>query len=303
MATQQKQLVDFQTLIERLAAFWKKQGCAILQPYDVEMGAGTFHPGTFLASLGPKPWRAAYVQPSRRPADGRYGENPLRTQHYYQYQVVLKPAPDNVVDLYLQSLKAVGVKLENHDQRFVQDDWESPTLGASGLGWEVWLDSLEITQFTYFQQMAGMELNPITAEITYGLERIAMFLQNRYDLFDLAWGKDLGWTRELSYGELARNRERESCQYNFEEADVQVYQRWFREAEQLGQSMAAKGLLSPAYECMLKMSHYFNILDARGAVSAMERAAYIGRVREMAKHCANLYLGIGEDPAEDPGDE
>ncbi len=285
----------FQDLIAKLSDYWAKKGCALLQPYDMEVGAGTFHPATFFGSLGPEAWDVAYVQPTRRPTDGRYGENPLRTQHYYQYQVVLKPSPEKAQDLYLDSLRAVGLKLDEHDIRFVQDDWESPTLGASGLGWEVWLDSLEITQFTYFQQMAGFSLSPITCEITYGLERIAMFIQGKRTMFDLQWSKN------LKYGDLRLAYEKEYCRYNFEDSDTSLLHRLFEmyegEAKRLldradkEESPSAEGaLVLPAYEWTLKTSHTFNMLDARGAVSVNERPAFVARVRNLAKRCAALYL-------------
>ena len=282
-------MVYFQDLIARFSDYWAKKGCAILQPYDLEVGAGTFHPATFFGSLGTGDWNAAYVQPTRRPTDGRYGENPLRTQHYYQYQVILKPSPDNAQDFYLDSLRAVGLKVGEHDIRFVQDDWESPTLGASGLGWEVWLDSLEVTQFTYFQQMAGMALDPITCEITYGLERICMFLQGEHDLFKLRWNK------KLLYGDLHKTDETEYCRYNFDTSDTKMllglFETYEKEAHRLLAAEAGpETLVRPAYEFTLKTSHAFNILDARGAVSVNERPAYIGRVRNLAKKCAQAYL-------------
>ncbi len=284
-------MVYFQDLIAKLSEYWAKKGCSVLQPYDMEMGAGTFHPATFFGSLGPKPWNVAYVQPTRRPTDGRYGENPLRTQHYYQYQVVLKPSPDNAQNQYLESLRAVGLDLKKHDIRFVQDDWESPTLGASGLGWEVWMDSLEVTQFTYFQQMAGIALEPISCEITYGLERIAMFLQGKHDLFELSWSQD------LKYGDLRRASEVEYCHYNFDQSDTsllkQLFETYEKEAARLlEESPARKVLVLPAYEYTLKASHVFNMLDARGIVSVNERPTYIARVRNLAKRCAQAYLGV-----------
>ncbi len=252
----------------------------------MEVGAGTFHPATFLWSLGPKPHRVAYVQPSRRPTDGRYGENPLRTQHYYQYQVILKPTPDNVQTLYLESLASLGIRLSEHDVRFVQDDWESPTLGAWGLGWEVWMDSLEVTQFTYFQQVGGIDLDLVSAEITYGLERIAMFLQGRYDLFELTWHEG------VRYGDLHRERERQQSRYNFEQADVEMHLQLFSRAEAEAKRLldAAEPSWYPAYEWVLKMSHAFNMLDARGAISVTERPSFIGRVRALAKRTAQGYL-------------
>ena len=282
-------MVYFQDLISKLSDYWAKKGCAILQPYDMEVGAGTFHPATFFGSLGSAPSSAAYVQPTRRPTDGRYGENPLRTQHYYQYQALLKPSPKDAQDLYLESLRYVGLKLENHDIRFVQDDWESPTLGASGLGWEVWLDSLEVTQFTYFQQMAGFTLNPIACEITYGLERICMFLQGKHDLFELQWSKD------VKYGDLRKHFEVEYCRYNFETSDTALllglFEKYEAEAKRLlGNEPSAETLVLPAYEWTLKTSHVFNMLDARGAVSVNERPTYIARVRNLAKKCAQSYM-------------
>ncbi len=285
-----KKIVTFQELIAKLNEYWAKQGCAILQPYDMEVGAGTFHPATFFGSLGANSQNVAYVQPTRRPTDGRYGENPLRTQHYYQYQVILKPSRENVQDLYLDSLRYAGLRLEEHDVRFVQDDWESPTLGASGLGWEVWLDSLEVTQFTYFQQMAGFALDPISCEITYGLERIAMFLQGVNDLFKLQWSKD------VSYGDLRLAFEKEYCHYNFQVSDTkllhELFDQYEAEAKRLlgGPDPDPHALVYPAYEMTLKTSHVFNMLDARGAVSVNERPTYIARVRNLAKKCAQRYF-------------
>ena len=275
----------FQDLITKLSEYWAKKGCAILQPYDMEVGAGTFHPATFFGSLGPKPSKVAYVQPTRRPTDGRFGENPLRTQHYYQYQVILKPSPDNAQDLYLDSLRYVGLDVAGHDIRFVQDDWESPTLGASGLGWEVWIDSLEVTQFTYFQQVAGFQLNPISCEITYGLERICMFLQGEHDLFRLKWAKG------LLYGDLHKEDEKEYCQYNFYSSDIQMLSQLFEKYEKEAERLCQEKLVLPAYEWTLKTSHAFNMLDARGAVSVNERPNFIRRVRRLAKQCAELYMG------------
>ncbi|MBI3996711.1 MAG: glycine--tRNA ligase subunit alpha [Candidatus Omnitrophica bacterium] len=276
--------MDFQRLIRTLDTFWEKQGCVIVQPYDMEMGAGTFHPATFFGALGPAPSRAAYVQPSRRPADGRYGENPLRMQRYYQYQVLLKPTPDNVQQLYLESLRACGLNLDHHDIRFVQDDWESPTLGASGLGWEVWMDSLEVTQFTYFQQVGGMDLQHISCEITYGLERITMFAQGTSDVYSLAYGPN------TSYGDLHLANEREGSSYNFEHADVALHQQLFTSYENDAKRLLKAQCLMPAYEQLLKCSHTFNILDARGAISQADRPRFIMRIRTLAKRCAELYL-------------
>ncbi len=288
-----KKIVTFQNLIAKLNEYWAKQGCAILQPYDMEVGAGTFHPATFFGSLGTKSQNVAYVQPTRRPTDGRYGENPLRTQHYYQYQVLLKPSRENVQDLYLDSLRYAGLKLEEHDIRFVQDDWESPTLGASGLGWEVWLDSLEVTQFTYFQQVAGFALDPVSCEITYGLERIAMFLQGVNDLFKLQWSDN------MTYGDLRLQFEKEYCHYNFEKSDTkllhELFDKYEAEAKRIlgGPDLDPNVLVYPAYEMTLKTSHVFNMLDARGAVSVNERPTYIARVRNLAKKCAQRYFEKG----------
>ena len=276
--------MTLQRMIRALDTFWERQGCLIIQPYDMEMGAGTFHPATFFGALGPKPSKAAYVQPSRRPADGRYAENPLRMQRYYQYQVLLKPSPANVQQLYLDSLRACGLKLEDHDLRFVQDDWESPTLGAWGLGWEVWIDSLESTQFTYFQQVGGLDLDPITCEITYGLERLAMFVQNASDVYQVAYGPG------TSYGELHASSEREGSAYNFEQADIEIHRRLFTELEREAHRLLDLKLLMPAYEQLLKSSHTFNLLDARGAISQSDRPRQVLRIRTMAKRCAELYL-------------
>ncbi len=293
-------MATFQELIAKLSDYWAGKGCSVLQPFDMEVGAGTFHPATFFGVLGPSPWKVAYVQPTRRPTDGRYGENPLRTQHYYQYQVILKPSPKNVQDLYLESLAAVGLKLKEHDIRFVQDDWESPTLGAAGLGWEVWLDSLEVTQFTYFQQMAGFALNPISCEITYGLERICMFLQNKHDMFDLQWSKD------QTYGDLRKTYEIEYCSYNFEHSDTDMLHKLFEIYESEAVRLLAlaeqsqtktRALVLPAYEYTLKTSHTFNMLDARGAVSVNERPTYIGRVRNLAKRCAQTHQAAAQGAA------
>jgi glycyl-tRNA synthetase alpha chain len=276
---------SFQELILRLQTFWGAQGCVLLQPYDVEMGAGTFHPATTLRALGPEPWRAAYVQPSRRPKDGRYGENPNRLQHYYQFQVILKPSPANVQDLYLQSLAELGLTSATHDLRFVEDDWESPTLGAWGLGWEVWCDGMEVTQFTYFQQVGGIECDPVAVELTYGLERLAMYVQGVENVYDLAWN-DQG----VKYGDVFKQNEREQSAYNFEFANTEVLFRHFTEAEAECQALLAKGVTLPAYDQCIKASHSFNLLDARGVISVTERAAYIGRVRALAKACCEGWL-------------
>ena len=284
MSRRKVKALSFQELILRLERFWADQGCLIAQPYDMEMGAGTFHPLTFFRALGSGPWRAAFVQPSRRPTDGRYAENPLRAQRYYQYQVILKPAPTDVQSIYLKSLSTLGVDLKAHDVRFVQDDWESPTLGAWGLGWEVWLDGLEVTQFTYFQQVGGIDLPVISAEITYGLERIAMFLQGTLNLYDLRWNE------RFSYGDLHRRDEIESSRYNFEYADAACARRAFEEAFAQAKRLLEGDLLLPAYEQLLKSSHAFNLLDARGAVSANERPGLIAGIRTVAKRCAEKYL-------------
>ena len=277
-------IMDFQRLIRTLDTFWEKQDCLIVQPYDVEMGAGTFHPATFFGALGPAPWRVAYVQPSRRPADGRYGDNPLRMQRYYQYQVLLKPTPDDVQQRYLESLRACGIALDEHDLRFVQDDWESPTLGAWGLGWEVWLDSLEVTQFTYFQQVGGLDLDHVSCEITYGLERIAMFAQGTDDIYRVAWGP------RATYGALHLTGEREGSAYNFRHADIPFHQQLFTSYEEQAQRLLDANVLMPAYELLLKCSHTFNLLDARGAISQSDRPRFILRIRTLAKRCAELYL-------------
>ncbi len=261
----------------------------MVQPYDLEVGAGTFSPHTFLRALGPEPWKAAYVEPSRRPTDGRYGENPLRTQHYFQYQVIIKPSPENSQELYLNSLREVGIDVGSHDIRFVQDDWESPTLGAWGLGWEVWLDSLEITQFTYFQQCGGIDLEMVSCEITYGLERIAMFLQGKQSIFDLRWND------KVTYGEIYIENEREFSRYNFEEADIEMLSRHFNDFEAESKRLLEKNLILPAYDLCLKTSHTFNLLDARGAFSVTERPRYIARVRALAKGCAEGYLKLREE--------
>ena len=273
----------FQDIIMELNKFWAEQGCVIKQPYDMEVGAGTFHPATMLRSLGPEPWKAAYVQPSRRPTDGRYGENPNRLQHYYQYQVVLKPSPLEIQEMYLESLKRFGLNLLEHDIRFVEDDWESPTLGAWGLGWEVWLDGMEITQFTYFQQAGSLDLQPITVEITYGLERIAMYLQKVENVYHLAWNG------EVSYGEIFHQAEVEFSTFNFEEANVDALIHFFDTYESEANRLVAKGLILPAYDYCLKCSHTFNLLDARKAISVAERTRYIGRIRNIARLVAMQY--------------
>lgn len=278
----------FQEIITNLNKYWQEQGCILLQPYDMEVGAGTFHPATFLLSLGPEPWRVAYVQPSRRPTDGRYGENPNRLQHYYQYQVILKPSPDNIQDLYLHSLANFNLNLAEHDIRFVEDDWESPTLGAWGLGWEVWLDGMEITQFTYFQQVGGIDVNPISVEITYGLERIAMYLQGIDNVYDLKWND------QVRYGAIHHRDEVEFSRYNFEAADVETLKQLFSLHYKEGLRLLEQRLVLPAYDQCLKCSHYFNLLDARSAISVSERTAYIGRVRELARGVAERYTALEE---------
>ena len=280
--------MNFQDLILTLHRFWADRGCVLHQPYDLEMGAGTFHPATFLRSLGPEPWRAAYPQACRRPTDGRYGENPNRMQHYYQYQVVLKPAPDDIQGLYLQSLEQLGIDPKKHDIRFVQDDWESPTLGAWGLGWEVRLDGMEITQFTYFQEIGGIPLRPITGEITYGTERIAMYLQQVDKVYDLTW------TDGITYGDVHHRSEVEFSRYNFEEGDVSMLMATFQAFEGECRRLLDKKLTLPAYDYCIKTSHMFNVLDARGAVSVTERTAYIARVRALARRCAESYLADRE---------
>jgi len=281
-------MLSFQQLILRLQSYWGERGCALLQPYDMEVGAGTSHTATFLRALGPEPWKAAYVQPSRRPKDGRYGENPNRLQHYYQYQVVLKPAPPDILELYLGSLAALGFDLATNDVRFVEDDWENPTLGAWGLGWEVWLNGMEVTQFTYFQQVGGIDCRPITGEITYGLERLAMYLQGVDNVFDLQW------TDDLKYGDVYHQNEVEQSTYNFEKSDVEFLLAAFAAHERQAQALMAAQLALPAYEQVLKAAHSFNLLDARGAISVTERAAYIGRIRNLAKSVAQSYLASRE---------
>ena len=276
-------MLTFQELVFRLSSFWDKQGCALLQPYDMEVGAGTFHTATFLRAIGPEPWKAAYVQPSRRPKDGRYGENPNRLQHYYQYQVVLKPSPLEIQDLYLQSLTSLGIDPREHDIRFVEDDWESPTLGAWGLGWEVWLDGMEVTQFTYFQEVGSLPCKPVLGEITYGLERLAMYLQSKESVYDLVW------TPGLTYGDVYRQNEVEQSRYNFELANTDLLFNLFSSFEGEAKRLIEAQCTLPAYEMVLKCSHTFNLLDARGAISVTERAAYIGRVRALARSVAQAY--------------
>jgi glycyl-tRNA synthetase alpha chain len=286
----------FQDLILTLQTFWSGQGCAILQPYDMEVGAGTFHPATTLRALGPKPWSAAYVQPSRRPKDGRYGENPNRLQHYYQFQVIMKPSPADIQDLYLASLEAIGIDTALNDIRFVEDDWESPTLGAWGLGWEVWCNGMEVSQFTYFQQVGGFDCNPVASEITYGLERLAMYVQGVDRVFDLNFNGGTN-DKRLTYGDVFLQAEREYSRYNFEYADTETLLRHFKDAEAECQSLLAKGtkgeehlLALPAYDQCIKASHIFNLLDARGVISVTERQSYILRVRELAKACCGAWL-------------
>ena len=278
----------FQDLVFQLQRFWGARGCVIAQPYDMEMGAGTFHPATFLRALGPEPWRAAYVQPSRRPTDGRYGENPNRLQHYYQFQVILKPSPDDLQDLYLASLTELGIDPLVHDVRFVEDNWESPTLGAWGLGWEVWLNGMEITQFTYFQQVGGLDCRPVSGEITYGLERIAMYLQGVNSVFDLVWTTFDG--HQVTYGDVYHQNEVEMSTFNFEQANVDVLFSWFNDCEAEASRLIAANLPLPAYEMMVKASHTFNLLDARRAISVTERQRYILRVRTLARQVAESYF-------------
>ena len=282
-----KSKTDFQSLILTLQAFWAKHGCVILQPYDMEVGAGTFHPATTLRALGPMPWRAAYVQPSRRPTDGRYGENPNRLQHYYQFQVILKPSPKDIQSLYLQSLEALGIDMSIHDVRFVEDNWESPTLGAWGLGWEVWLNGMEVTQFTYFQQVGGLECHPVSGEITYGIERIAMYLQGVDSIYDIVWTD--GPNGVVTYGDVFKQNEVEMSAYNFEHADTDLLFRNFDDAEQQCEKLIDNGLALPAYEQVLKASHFFNLLDARNAISVTERQRFILRVRTLARAVAQAY--------------
>ena len=276
--------MTFQELIFSLQRYWADQGCIIQHPYDLEVGAGTFNPATFLRALGPEPWNVAYIEPSRRPTDGRYGENPNRLQHYYQFQVIMKPSPFDIQELYLKSLQSFGIDPLDHDIRFVEDDWESPTVGAWGLGWEVWLDGMEITQFTYFQQVGGFDLNPVCVEITYGIERIAMYIQNIDNVYDLQWND------HITYGDVHHHGEVEWSVYNFEKADIDMLRQLFGMYEKEGIRAAADGLVLPAYDCCLKCSHTFNLLNARGAISVAERTSYIGRVRNLAKLSAEIYL-------------
>ncbi|MBC2717509.1 MAG: glycine--tRNA ligase subunit alpha [Desulfobacteraceae bacterium] len=274
----------FQDVILGLQKFWAQKGCVLVQPYDMEVGAGTFHPTTLLKALGPEPWNVAYVQPSRRPTDGRYGENPNRLQHYYQFQVILKPSPTNIQQLYLQSLKVLGIDPLDHDIRFVEDDWESPTLGAAGLGWEVWLDGMEITQFTYFQMAGSIDVHPVPVEVTYGLERICMYLQGVDNVFDIQWNS------RISYGDVHHQQEVEQSTYNFEVADIGMLFNFFSTSEAESKRSIDAGLVLPAYEYCLKCSHVFNLLDARGAISVTERTGYIARIRNLARACAEGYV-------------
>ena len=280
-----KSFISFQDTILNLQKYWSKKGCVILQPYDLEVGAGTFHPATTLRSLGSKPWKTAYVQPSRRPTDGRYGENPNRLQHYYQFQVLIKPSPKDIKKMYLNSLSSVGIKYEEHDIRFVEDDWESPTLGAAGLGWEVWCDGMEISQFTYFQQMAGFECKPVSVEITYGLERICMFTQQKKNVYDLVWNDE-----GIDYREVFHQSEKEFSAYNFEHANTENLFKIFDMHESEAKSLVEKNISLPAYDQCLKASHIFNVLDARRAISVAQRAEYIGRIREITKQAATIWV-------------
>ncbi len=281
-------MLTFQQIILNLNQYWDRHGCALLQPYDMEVGAGTFHTATFLRAIGPEPWHAAYVQPSRRPKDGRYGENPNRLQHYYQYQVVLKPSPSDIQELYLRSLEALGIDLKQHDVRFVEDDWESPTLGAWGLGWEVWLDGMEVTQFTYFQEVGGLKCKPVLGEITYGLERLAMYLQGKDSIYDLVW------TPGVSYGDVYHQNEVEQSRYNFELSNTDMLFEHFSQYEAEAKRLVEAQCVLPAYEMVMKCSHTFNLLDAHGAISVTERAAYIGRVRTLARLIAQAYYDARE---------
>ncbi len=276
--------MNFQEVILSLQKFWADKGCVLSQPLDLEVGAGTFHPTTLLKSLGPEPWKVAYVQPCRRPTDGRYGDNPMRLQHYYQFQVIIKPSPSNIQELYLESLKVLGIDPLEHDIRFVEDDWESPTLGASGLGWEVWLDGMEVTQFTYFQMAGSVELKPVSVEITYGLERISMYLQEVDNVFDLKWNDT------ITYGDIFHQQEVEQSTYNFEKADVDMLLDLFTKYEAEAKRVIDESIVLPAYECCVKCSHLFNLLDARGAISVTERTGYIGRIRTLARMCSKAYV-------------
>ena len=277
-------MLNFQEIIFKLQEYWSKQGCAIIQPYDMEVGAGTSHTATFLKSIGPEPWKAAYVQPSRRPKDGRYGENPNRLQHYYQFQVALKPAPENIVDLYMSSIKSLGIDLNKNDIRLVEDNWENPTLGAWGLGWEVWLNGMEITQFTYFQQVGGITCKPIMGEITYGLERLAMHIQNVDSVYDIQW------TDGISYGDVFLQNEKEQSSYNFKFSDSEFLLKAFASHSKQANKLVEENLALPAYEQVLKAAHTFNLLDARGVISVTERADYIGKIRDISRNVANAYL-------------
>ena len=280
-----KKILSFQDTIFNLQKYWSKKGCVILQPYDLEVGAGTFHPATTLRSLGPKPWKTAYVQPSRRPTDGRYGDNPNRLQHYYQFQVLIKPSPKEIKKMYLNSLSSIGINHEEHDIRFVEDDWESPTLGAAGLGWEVWCDGMEVTQFTYFQQMAGVECKPVSVEITYGLERLCMFIQNKKSVFDLIWNDE-----GITYKDVFHQSEKEFSAYNFEYANTDNLFKIFEMLEEETKLLVEKKISLPAYDQCLKCSHVFNILDARGVISVAQRAEYIARIRELTKSIGKVWI-------------
>ena len=280
-----KKTLSFQDTIFNLQKYWSKKGCVILQPYDLEVGAGTFHPGTTLRSLGPKPWKTAYVQPSRRPTDGRYGDNPNRLQHYYQFQVLIKPSPKEIKKMYLNSLSSIGINHEEHDIRFVEDDWESPTLGAAGLGWEVWCDGMEVTQFTYFQQMAGVECKPVSVEITYGLERLCMFIQNKKSVFDLIWNDE-----GITYKDVFHQSEKEFSAYNFEYANTDNLFKIFEMLEEETKLLVEKKISLPAYDQCLKCNHVFNILDARGVISVAQRAEYIARIRELTKSIGKVWI-------------
>jgi glycyl-tRNA synthetase alpha chain len=286
--------LNFQEMIAALEAYWAERGCVVMQPYNTEVGAGTFNPATFLRCLGPKPWRTVYVEPAIRPSDGRYGENPYRFQQHYQLQVVLKPAPEDILDEYFGSLEAIGIDTRKHDLRLVEDDWEGPTLGAWGLGWEIWVDGMEVTQFTYFQQLGGIDVEVVSGEITYGLERLAMFLQGKRSAFELEWAPGFTW------GDVYRESERQWSAYNFEEARVEVLMRRFEEHEAECADLLERGLTLPAYDQVLKASHAFNLLDARGAISVTERASYIGRVRDLARRIAQAYLESERAEEEEP---